>query len=796
MQVDDLLAYQLVPSVVSAVRAAGVESLWPLQDKAVRAGALASEGAADLLIAGPSPSGKTFLLELCAVQAAHSGQRVLCVLPTEERAAAQSARLRRRYQRLGLRIGRLPTFSERGESGRTTAERAGSEAGLAELDVALISAARLTQQLVLAPRLLDGVDLALVDGLEALADPRLGPAVELALLGLRRARRERGAAARGLRLLASCTEVAGLPALAAALQAELLADERRPCELRSGVVHGGRLTYFSSRDDRGSGRRYEEELHEAPRAARAGTTSGGPTPLMRLVAELCMRGEQTLVLVPDKARAVVAVEQLTAALRGCPPAPATEALARLAQTADGQARALLRETLSRGVALLEPGLLPSQRELVLAACRDGEVRVLCATSLGEIEQELDPELRFRNVVITERWTWRYQRRTRGYGRDELGWLDWARLGGRAARGPAAATTAGRAMLLAPSRYDAEVALRGLLAVAPESLPLPLRAEPLEEVLLALIAGPGAAAESELGELLAASVTGQALWSTPGGAAELRARISAAVESLLTQELVRRSAEAGLQLTALGHATAALGLPVRTVVLMQRWAEAARRVDFTSLEVLLALALSPSGVEAAVPLLLSEQEASDYWSRTLLRAAAEGAADRPLFRWLRAQAGVVRFEQTRALKKALLLCDFAAGRDGVELENDYQVWLGSLARAAGEFGRLVAALRQICALRGWEIARLQLLDALAERLHKAPREPAAWASRPESAELASAEPSGPSSGAVVARAVFSIRAALLAGRTASGSPASAAASSGGGRASGGGPGVADHLIEPS
>ena len=79
-----------------------------------------------------------------------------------------------------------------------------------------------------------------MDGLEALADPRLGPAIELALLGLRRARRGRGTA-RGLRLLASCTEVAGLPALATALQAELVVDERRPCELRSGVVHGGRL---------------------------------------------------------------------------------------------------------------------------------------------------------------------------------------------------------------------------------------------------------------------------------------------------------------------------------------------------------------------------------------------------------------------------------------------------------------------------------------------------------------------------------------------------------------------------
>lgn len=794
MQVDDLLAYQLVPSVVSAVRAAGVESLWPLQDKAVRAGALASEGAADLLVAGPSPSGKTFLLELCAVQAAHSGQRVLCVLPTAERAAAQGARLRRHYQRLGLRIGRLRVAGERGELDRAAAEplRAVPESGSGELDVALVSAAELTQQLVLEPRLLDGVDLALIDGLEALAEPRLGPALELALLGLGRARRVPGGSQRGLRLLVSCAEVAGLPALATALRAELVVDERRPSELRSGVVHGGRLTYFSTRDDRGSGRRYEEEIYEAPRA-RPGATASGPTPLMRLVAELCMRGEQTLVLLPDKARAVVAVEQLTAALRSCPPAPATEALARLAQTPDGQARALLRETLSRGVALLEPGLLPSQRELVLGACRDGEVRVLCATSLSELDLELDPELRFRNVVLSERWMWRYQRRTRGYVRDELGWLDWARIGGRAARGSSSGSAAGRAMLLVPSRYDAEVALRGLAALTPQPLPLPLRAEPLEETILGLLATQAAASASELGECLAASLTGQALWTTASGAAELRTALGTALESLLTQELIRRDAAGGLQVTALGRAGAALGLPVRTVLLMQRWAEAARQVDFTALEVLLALALSPSGVEAAVPLLLSEQETSDYWSRALLRAAAEGAAERPLFRWLRAQAGVVRFEQTRALKKALLLCDWAAGRDGVALENDYQVWLGALAGAAGEFGRLVAALRQICALRGWEPARLQRLDRLAARLRQAPGEPAA--ERPEAAEQPPASESAAASGAVVARAVFSIRAALLAGRSVSGAPAAAAAS-GGGRASSGGPAVADHLVEPS
>lgn len=829
MQVDDLLAYQLVPSVISAVRAAGVERLWPLQEKAVRAGALVSDAAArpgDLLIAGPSASGKTLLLELCAIQAAHSGRRVLCVLPTNERAAAVSARLRARYQRLGLRIGVLPGGDAGLQQAARTEPRPGpgpryeEGEGAGELDVALVSLSGLSQRLVVHPKLLAGVDVALVDELEALADPRLGPASELALLQLQHARSQAqgphgagGVSGQGPRIIYMCGEAAGLSALAAALHAELVVDERRPVELRVGVVHGGRLSYLSSRDDRGSERRYEEELHEPPRPARSaqsaplghsantGARGADKTPLMRLVAELCMRGEQTLVLVPDKARAVIAAEQITTALRACPPAPATEALARLAQTEEGQAQTLLRETLSRGVALLDPAMLPSQRDLVVAACRDGEVRVLCATNPGELGQELDPELHFRNVIVTERWVWRYQRRTRGYVRDELGWRDWERIAGRASLARSAGGAAGRAMLLVPSRYDAEVALRTRAAAPPEPLPLPLHAEPLEEVVLSLLAGQACARADELAALLSRSVTGRAAWSSASGAAELRARIGTAVELLLAQELIQRDAAepAVLRPTPLGRIGAASDVPVRTLLLMSRWADAARQVDFTALEVFLALALSPSGADAAVPLLLSEQESSDYWSRTLLRAAAEGAAERPLFRWLRAQSGVVRFEQTRALKKALLLCDFIAGRGGAVLENDYHIWRGALVRAAREFARLVTVLRAVCALRGWEAPRLQILDTLAQRLQKEPTPQAARFEcadgRAAPSELDdSAGSSDSESGATIARAVFSIRAALLAGRSAAGPSSIAAAASGGGRAGkgSGGSSVADHL----
>jgi hypothetical protein len=338
------------------------------------------------------------------------------------------------------------------------------------------------------------------------------------------------------------------------------------------------------------------------------------------------------------------------------------------------------------------------------------------------------------------------------------------------------------MLLLPSRYDAEVVMRGRVAARPEPLPLLLRTEPPEEVVLALVAGQTGVREAELVAALAASRTGRALWSSPSGAGELRAWVAAAVELLVNQELVQRDGAGVLRATPLGRLGAGRGLPVRTLLLMQRWAEAARQVDFTALEVLLALALSPSGVEAAVPLLLSEQEASDYWSRTLLRAAAEGAAERPLFRWLRDQAGVVRFEQTRALKKALLLSDWAAGRDGAVLETEYHVWRGSLERAAVAFGQLVTALRAVCALRGWEPGRLHNLDLLAGQILRA-----------QTVVLGAQPGVRPDSGEVVTRAVFSIRAALLAGRTAaSGRPGAAAAAG----ASSAGLSIADHAVEPS
>lgn len=85
MRVDDLVAYDLVPSELAALRALIPERLLPLQALALQRGLLA--GGRDLLIAAGPGAGKSTLGELAVLHAGHVGQRALLLNP-------QSAELR------------------------------------------------------------------------------------------------------------------------------------------------------------------------------------------------------------------------------------------------------------------------------------------------------------------------------------------------------------------------------------------------------------------------------------------------------------------------------------------------------------------------------------------------------------------------------------------------------------------------------------------------------------------------------------------------------------------------------
>lgn len=102
-------------------------------------------------------------------------------------------------------------------------------------------------------------------------------------------------------------------------------------------------------------------------------------------------------------------------------------------------------------------------------------------------------------------------------------------------------------------------------------------------------------------------------------------------------------------------------------------------ELARLEALTLAALS--GPRLPLPLLLSERAGFDYATQLLCRAQEQGLLERPLFRWLGAQAPKLGHEDLRALKSALLLDDWLAGMNCAALERRYHIWAGQLAHCA-------------------------------------------------------------------------------------------------------------------
>lgn len=728
---DDLVAFGLVPSLIAAARGAtGSAELLPLQAQAVRAGVLdtVAQGdgdSGDFLIAAPDGAGKTALLDLCAAHAAHSARRVLIALPTP--AAVESAihRLRSRYGALGLRIG---------------------EPDQDQLDIAVTHWAQLPR-LAAVLRLGDvpflaAVDVVLIDELERLRDPDTGSALELLLavldLGTRGGPDTQRSQRRPRRLMFS-RDVGSAEQQAQSFGVTPICATSRPHELRSGVLLDGVFTYRSSR----------EAPPADPSVQITGEEAFPGSDALQVAIDLCERGEQLLLIAPGEATCAKHAERLARHLGATGKPPAEKALQALAQTASGRPRELLATTLRHGVAVLSSGLTPSQRALVRTALQQGEVRILCAPP----ESILDDDVRGRSVIVLAPWRWRRAKRGGGLYRAPLSTTELQGLAGRALPPPLGGSA--RAIFIAENRLQAEDLKRALWS-SPEAHDPPepmLRGQTMSELVLPLL-GVGA----DPAEVLAQTITGRRIWSAARDRTELSTEVEAALQALTLQGLVKAGVDQRPRLSAAGAIAVRQGLGADATARLRRWAEAARGAAWIDLEALLVLSLdpeaAPAGLSEALPLHASELETQEHPIEALARIRAEGASERPLFRWLAEKQDDLSLPQVRAIKRALLLADWADRHELAVLEARYGVWAGVVQRSAERAGRGLRVLAELCAERGWSTAGIRRIDRLAERLIERLRNPEV-----------------PSSGTVErSRSVLAIRAARRAGAMLNPAPA--------------------------
>ncbi len=423
MQLAEVTAYGLPRVLIEGWQGRQRGELLPLQVAAIQNGLIGFPGQqaslGNLLISGPTSSGKSFCAELAIARTLLDRRKALVVVPTKSLVEELVERWQTVFAPLNVRCRGL------------TADHATSAVrqigrGDFEIVVAVIEKGiRLWRRF---PTLFESLGLVVIDELQMLADSARGSELEQLLISLR-ARHE------GPRLLALAGRVSDRSCrqLATWLDAGVVAVDQRPVDLWHGVASPGELRLRSFN----TGTEVEEpfgdgDTWEDIREAVVDAMVAAPPP--------------TLVFVKSRAEAVRLAQTLASRL---PSRLSETTLHALSGEEPSRLLAQLRQVLSAGVAFHTADLSVTQRRAVEHGFRRGDIRLICATSTLALGVNLPATSVFLEAL-------RYHA---GTGNGEpvpvpVPALDLDNMIGRAGRF-GLSDQPGRAIVMAANRLDAE-----------------------------------------------------------------------------------------------------------------------------------------------------------------------------------------------------------------------------------------------------------------------------------------------------------------------------------------------------
>lgn len=674
MKMGALIRYDLPADIIALWQQRESETLLPLQELAVKQHNLFGEG--NLLIQAPTSSGKTFIGEMAAIQTALRRKKVVYLVPLKALAEEKFRDFEAKYKDYGLKV--IVATRDRREYDEDL------ESG--NFSIAVVVYEKLAQLLVRRPERLAEIDLVIADELEILSDPERGAMAELLLTRLRHAQ---------CRLIGLSAVIGGSERLAAWMDAQLIAFERRPVELRFGVLHDGVFQY-----------RTYNELGEG-REPMAESCSDSPWEILtENVALLARQGESSLIFVKAKHEARRGAAMLAERITLPRAAKAMERLGDLERT---RARDYLLETLHHGIAFHNADLAPEERSIVEEAFRTGEVKILVSTSTLAVGLNLPAQ----NVFLSAE-KWRYDPRLDIPWKTPLLHAEYENMGGRAGR-YGAGHPYGRSILIATTPFDHETLWRRYIEGEREVIEPQLDKMPLEDHVLGLVASRCCRTVNELIELLESTLTGRWVWGQTYPLQEIEFKIRAAVNRCLDAGVIVSQPEGRLDATPFGRATAAKGLTIATARALESWIQERESRDWADLDLLYAAAAAPDGRMLQVTLTSREFEQADYPGR--IRQATrdeESDADTPLNR-LRASKIAPFFDEVRAVKVALMMQDWLRQHGMHEIEERYNTMAGQILSVADQMSWLVDATAAIATAAGAEERFLERIAALRDRL---------------------------------------------------------------------------------
>ncbi|TMI49295.1 DEAD/DEAH box helicase [Candidatus Bathyarchaeota archaeon] len=482
---------QLDPQVVTLLEGEGLDSLYPPQEDAIKAGVLDGK---NLVLASPTASGKTLVAEICILKHLLERNGKAIYLAPLRALASEKFKEFQRFSSIKKPSG------EHLRIGISTGDYDSSDPWLGRYDIIISTNEKADSLLRHRAPWMNELSLVVADEIHLLTEHERGPTLEVVLTRLTEINPD-------IQMLALSATVRNADEVGQWLQAGSVTTDWRPVPLREGIYNLGQLQFNDG----------------SSRAIQSGTK----TPVLDIALDVLSSGGQALIFTETRRSAVEMGRKAALAVKPRLSKIEERSLNTTAERilSSGEKTRLgeaLASQIASGAGFHHAGLTGPHRGIVETAFRDGRIKVLAATPTLAAGVNLPA----RTVIISS-----YERFESGHGRYPISVLEYKQFCGRAGRPKY--DKYGESVLIARNQDEADWLMENYVIAQPEKLWSKLAVEKiLRPHVLSTVAAGYAKTEEGLYEFF-----GRTFYAHQYGPRMIKGKIGEVLKFLAKEEMV-------------------------------------------------------------------------------------------------------------------------------------------------------------------------------------------------------------------------------------------------------------------